>query len=164
MVERKLTGVITTIQIDIPFEAFEIYVTHLHEQLEYCGVDIPKSDVAIAHGVLQAFEQGLQALISEVDWNDASEYIEIDDTADLLFPEQIKKAQEEEEERSRIAHEAYMEQLRLEQEEKDRRIAAMQASIAVVKPIVLPKDPSEVTVVIKNKFLRKLVTLFGEKA
>ena len=163
MVERKLTGVVTTVQVDIPFEAFEIFVTHLHEHLAYLDVDMAKADVAISHGVLQAFEQGIQALLSEIDWNDASEYIEIEDTADLLFPEQIKVAQEIEEERSRIAQAAYEEELRLEREENQRLMDEMRARMATVKPIELPKDPSVVTMVVKNKFLRKLVTMFGEK-
>ena len=166
MVERKLTGVISNIQIEIPFQAFDALVDLMQGELEYCEVNISKSDVAIHPGVLQVFEKGVRDMLSEIDWADVLEHIDVDDTVELLFPEEIKKAQEAEEERTRIL---------LEQYERDRaeqaRLAAEQAAIKSAEMIARKaefKTPEttnadEVRVVIKNRFLRKLVTLFGEK-
>jgi hypothetical protein len=172
MVERKLTGVICTIPIEIPFDAFDLFVTQMYEHLNYLDVAIDKADVAVHPGVLQAFEQGLRSLLADVDWNEATDNIDIEDTVDLLFPEEVKAAMEAEEERSRLAHEAYMEQLRLEQEERDERMRLEQEARRMVSENAASRlaalqkelnDPNTVTVVIKNRFVRKLVQLFGEK-
>jgi F0F1-type ATP synthase epsilon subunit len=175
MIERKLTSVISTIPVDIPFDSFDTYLTNLTEQLEYYDVEMTKSEVAATPGVMQAFEHGILEIINEISWDDASEYIDIENTALNLFPEQIRIAEEAAEERYRIEQIAYAEKLRVSREELERdeaeakaqqeaAAAEFAAEAAASKKFELAQNPNALTVIVKNRFLRKLITLFGEKA
>lgn len=174
MIERKLTGVVTTININIPFKAFDAFLDQVFNSLEYEDVNMTKMEIATTPGVLAAFEQGLSTLLADVDWDEAADNIDVDDMVEMLFAKQLQASRDHAQELHRIAMQQYEEQMAKEHaidqaEQEAAELARLQRAheIALAKVQAsaeqLPANENETVIVIKNPFLQKLVKFFTKK-
>lgn len=145
MVQKKLVGVFSTPAVEIPFEAYDLFLDIVMEYLDDYGIDMQKSDVAELPGIIESFEAGAKEILGEISWGEMQDYVDIDSVVQATFTTEIAVIAAAEEEKRQIAQEARITQAKLD--DANRKEAA------------LLKATEETSISIKNKHLKKAMAL-----
>jgi hypothetical protein len=113
LVERKLKGVYSNVEIEVPFDAFDEYVDTMIEWLSEYEIEKTRLEVCENPLVIEAFENSLKDLVTDVDFSDLCDMID-EDTINFAFRPELDEIERLEAEQRAI------EALRIEEE---RRIA-----------------------------------------
>lgn len=113
LVERKLSGVYSTLPIEVSFDHFDSYVDTLMDHLDEAGIKKTRLEVCENELVQKHFEKALESITEYIEFEEAYRYVS-SDTVEACFREEM-------EEMRRIEAEKRAEAARLEAEEKKRQ-------------------------------------------
>ena len=144
LVEKKLKGIFSTVETEVPFRAFDEFIDVLMDYLDDYAIKKTRLEVCENPLVIKAFEDCVVALFEQVDFDELAEMVN-DDTISFAFRPELDEIErieaEEEAERQRQLAIA-----KAEQDEKDR--------------IQREKDAlTEVQITIHKKHLNKAMAL-----
>ena len=115
MVERKLSGVYSTMPIEVAFEHFDSYVDTLMEYLQRAGIQVSRMEVCDNELVQKHFEKAIESILEYVELEDAYSYID-SDTVEHCFSEEMAEARRLEAERQAAEKKRIAEEARLQRE------------------------------------------------
>jgi hypothetical protein len=144
LVEKKLKGVFSNVDVTVPWEAFDDYIDALMEYLDDYEIQKTRLEVCENPLVIKAFEDSIDRLIDDLDFNELGDMVD-DDTIRFAFRPEL-------DELDRIENEKRAEEaLRIAEE---NRIAA-----EVSKAQRELEALTEVQITINKKHLNKAIAL-----
>ena len=95
MIERKLSGVYTKLEIEIPYTWFETYVDHMHQQLDSHGIVVDIATLFNDPKVVEQFELEINLNMAEHVGESSSCVGDPWSFADKMFSAEIQKKKDE---------------------------------------------------------------------
>jgi hypothetical protein len=95
LVERKLSGVITSVSVEIPYDAFDHFAEVLLMHCNHYGANLTKAEIVMTPGVFIAFEAHIKKVLNIIPWSDwPTRNIDADMIVNTLFPKEIQEGME----------------------------------------------------------------------
>lgn len=117
MVEKKLSGVYSTLAIDVAYEHFESFVDTLMEHMIDMGIEKTRLEVSENPLVQQAFDKTINSITEYIEFDEAYRYVS-DETVELCYSNELIEQRRIEKERREAEAERVREEQRLQREQE----------------------------------------------
>ena len=134
MVQKKLSGVFSTVEIEVPFTHYDDFIDEMMDQIVDLELQVSRVDVAENPDVIASFEKAVTRAVENIDFDYLTDNIDCHRLVCTAFAEavrikaeqeeiKIKKSREEEAERNKLAE--------VKRKEEAAKLALTQASISL---------------------------------
>ncbi len=137
MVEKKLSGVYSTLAIDVAYDHFESFVDTLIDHMTDMGIEKTRLEVCENPLVQQAFEKTLKSITEYIEFDEAYRYVS-DETVEVCYREEL------------------IEQRRIEQAKREEEAARIREAARIQRE---QEALNEMTITIDKKHRNKAVAI-----